>query len=371
MRILLVVFACAMWGQEAALEVGSLVRQAQAAQRKGDWRASKESLGKAQQLLLNRALSDAERYAVTRQLAVVELVLGEYEEAFGHAEEALTYQDSRDPKEVRALIADLGLLARIHEGRKDYERCRALWQRMIGYGRELPDADARTAEGYAALAGYDLQEQKPVEALALLQSALRYREKAAQGNELLLLGDLDRLGSAAVAAREYQLAVGAYQRALWIREGAYGRESSELLGTLDGLAYAQFGIREYEVAEKTYLRLLQLWQKEGAEHPMLGVALDKVSVFYLEWGKKEEAAMAQAQASTLRARALAASLQQESAQAILRGDGKQAVALLRWAWNVVEPAARLVELRDQIKANLAMLEKAAPTAKAVKRGVTK
>jgi tetratricopeptide (TPR) repeat protein len=136
-----------------------------------------------------------------------------------------------------------------------------------------------------------------------------------------------------------------------IRETLLGKDDADLIATVDGLAYACFGQKKYAEAEPIYERLIALWVKSlGDDHPMIAMALDKVSVFYADQKKFDQAKEAQDRANAIRAHFLASGLSGAATEQIEEGNKEAALALYRRALAVMDPPNPVYEeLRSQIE----------------------
>ncbi|HRJ19579.1 MAG TPA: tetratricopeptide repeat protein, partial [Bryobacteraceae bacterium] len=121
--------------------------------------------------------------------------------------------------------------------------------------------------------------------------------------------------------RDYPAASETHLRAIRIRERCLGPMDPDLLANLDGLSYALLGQKEFEAAEPVYLRLLALWENNaGTHHPMVALTLDKLVMFYREWGREEPAEAAAARAAALRVHFHAAGLVKRAGEWQAAGD---------------------------------------------------
>ena len=97
--------------------------------------------------------------------------------------------------------------------------------------------------------------------------------------------------------------------------------------------------------------MIALWVKSlGDDHPMIAMALDKVSVFYADQKKFDQAKEAQDRANAIRAHFLASGLSGSATEQIEEGNKEAALALYHRALAVMDPPNPVYdELRSQIE----------------------
>ena len=153
-----------------------------------------------------------------------------------------------------------------------------------------------------------------------------------------------------------------------IRETLLGKEDADLIATVDGLAYACFGQKKYAEAEPLYQRLISLWIKSvGDDHPMVAMALDKVSTFYAGQKKYDQAKDAADRGNAIRAQFLATGLSTQATEQLAEGNKDPAMALYHRALAVMDPPSPVYEeLKGIIEGVVKSLEPPAPKAPAKK-----
>lgn len=318
----------------------------------GDYDAAREQYRQAWDLADQGPREDPVRYEILKRLTAVRAAVGEFQDADHYLQMAMTWREmtfgADDPKITDDLLQEITFC----RGLKDYFRARALLTNVTARHTsakgpdsvEVADDDSRMAQIY-------LEENKPEEAVAPLQSALAIRTKLGGPLDPSLVYDLDRLGSVQTVLRAYGQAEAAFRHALVIRESLYGKENPDLIATVDGLAYACFGQKKYEEAEPIYQRLVSLWEKSvGPDHPMVALALDKVAVFYADQKKYDQARDASDRANAIRAHFLGNGLAERAAEQLEEGNKEAAIALYRRALNVLDPPNPIyAEMRGQIE----------------------
>jgi len=146
-------------------------------------------------------------------------------------------------------------------------------------------------------------------AKALLDRAVATCDKALPPESPQCLGSLDALAGLLRDQSEYSQAEPLYIRLLALRQAVFGRDSADLISTLDSLAYVQFGLKRYAEAQPVYERLLALWEASaGPDHPMVALTLDKMAEFFAAQERYSEAEPLVARAAAMRTKILIESL---------------------------------------------------------------
>jgi len=123
------------------------------------------------------------------------------------------------------------------------------------------------------------------------------------------LAALDALAGSHRDQSEYAEAEPMYLRLLALRQAAFGRDSAELISTLDSLAYVRFGLKRYDDAQTVYERLLALWEASaGRHHPMVALTLDKMAELFAAQERYAEAEPLAARSTAIRIKMLIDSL---------------------------------------------------------------
>ena len=146
-------------------------------------------------------------------------------------------------------------------------------------------------------------------AKALLNRAVATCDAALPPESPQCLGSLDALAGLLRDQSEYSQAEPLYMRLLALRQAVFGRDSADLISTLDSLAYVQFGLKRYAEAQPVYERLLALWEASaGPDHPMVALTLDKMAEFFAAQERYSEAEPLVARAAAMRTKILIESL---------------------------------------------------------------
>lgn len=182
------------------------------------------------------ALGDADAPLTARLLDLIVLYhveCGQYAEAAGPAERALTIKERILPAESAETVTALHLLTRIRREMGDTERQRAALDRALAL------EEARYGGGSAhfahALSQYAdaLAELGDTEgARAALERAVRIAQAAPDAGPDSQLESLNRLGAVLVDAQDWAAAAGVLRQALLLCERGYGPDDPALLTTL-------------------------------------------------------------------------------------------------------------------------------------------
>jgi len=317
-----------------------------------DYEAARDEYLKAWELADQGPRENPVRYDILKRLTAVRAAAGEFADADKYLQMAMTWREvnigTDDPKITEDLLQEISFCRSM----KDYFRARALVTTVMARHTQAKGAESvEVADDYSRMAQILLEEKKPEDAIAPLESALAIRTKLGGALDPSLVYDLDRLGGVQTALRAYDKAEEAFRHALVIRESLYGKNHADLIGTVDGLAYVMFGEKKYDDAEPIYQRLVSLWVASvGAEHPMVAMALDKVAIFYAAQKKYDQAKEASDRANAIRAHFLGNGLAEQAAEQMEEGNKDQAVAIYRHALTVLDPPDPIyAEMRGQIE----------------------
>jgi tetratricopeptide (TPR) repeat protein len=333
--------------------IRSLLKDGDAAYRKGDFETSRQSFEKALDKTKATARNSPLRYDALKRLSSARAAAGEFADAERYLEQAIAWRESvlgpTDPK----LADDLSISVNLLLGLKNFDRALEILSRVqtlhvTAFGAEsIPVADdfLRTAQIYLA-------QKKPKDALRPLSRARELRMNIAGPLDPGLLPVLDRLSDTLNSvAGASEATESCYRQALLIREALYGKDSPELISTVEALANTYAVQAEYVAAEPLYFRLLSLWEgMVGKDHPMIAVTLDKLVVFYAKQARTKEAREALARSVSIRARFLAVGLSHQAADAASDARGAEARALYQRAAAALDrsdPANR--DLLDQLQ----------------------
>jgi tetratricopeptide (TPR) repeat protein len=363
-------------GQEQPPDIPALMRAGDASYLKGDYQAAQQSFQQAWDLAQAGPPEDPARYNVLKKLTAVRAAAGEFEDANRYLQMAIEWTTATkgkdDPSITNDMLESVGLL----RGLKDYGHALTVMTEVLGrHAKESGFQSVAVADDFSRFAQIQMENQKPEEALGPLHSALSIRTQLAGPLDASLIYDLDRLGVATVALRQYDKAEEAYRHALVIRESLYGKEHADLISTVDGLAYACFGQKKYDEAEPIYQRLVALWVKSvGAEHPVVAMTLDKVATFYADQKKFDQAKDAFDRANAIRAHFLASGLTQQATEQLAEGNKPDALALYQRALKTMDPPNPIYETLRSDTENIVKsfappavkLQKKAPAAPAKK-----
>ena len=343
--------------------IAGLIKDANAAYLKGDYETARQAFLSAWEQAQKTPKEDPVRYDVLKRLSSVRAAAGEFGEADGWLNQAITWRENtlgqRDPK----IADDLLISVAYCRGMKDYDRALIILRRVQALHVAIYTYDsAMVADDLHRAAQVMMEQKKPEPAIYSLNSALAIRTKIAGPLDPSLIPDLDRLGELYTLQRAYEDAAGAFRHALVIRETLYGKVHADLISTVDGLAYALFGMKKYDEAEPVYQRLLTLWEANvGKEHPMIAVALDKLAVFYSEQKKYAEARDALERSTAVRARFHAMGLSQQATEAFVEQQLDQAKGFYQRAAAALDPPNPMnEELRTQFEGMLKALEAPLP-----------
>jgi tetratricopeptide (TPR) repeat protein len=326
--------------------VASLTEGGHAAYLKGDYESARQQLLKAWDLAQQTTPdSDPVRYDVLKRLTSVRAAAGEFADADNFLLIAINWRELYVGKTDSKIADDLLIGVNLCRGMKDYDRGRAILQRVMGLHRlnNGPES-AVLADDFSRMAQLYLDQKDLVSAIGSLNTALEIRRRTAGPVDPTLVPDLDRLAGAYVAQRAYGKAEETYRHALVIRETLLGREDPDLIATVDGLAYSCFGQKKFAEAEPIYQRLIGLWVKSvGDDHPMVAMALDKVASFYNAQNKFDQAREATERAIAIRALFLASGLSLHANDQITQGNKDAAIGMYRRALAAMEPPHPLFE----------------------------
>jgi tetratricopeptide (TPR) repeat protein len=343
--------------------IDDLLTTARAGFQRGDYAAAQSTLEQAWSSASSLPDDDARNYDILKLLSRTQTAARQYDAAESSLQLAIHWSEThrgRDNATVDADYIDLALLCR---ARNDPQRGLGILNFVLtNITRRNGVESLPVAEIHGYRAALQLAANQPQPASESLRMALRLREAVVGPDHPTLLPDLDHLASVSLTLRDYQAAELANRRALRIRERLFGPMDPNLLANLEGLAYALFGQKKFEEAEQVYLRLLALWKASAGEyHPMVALTLDKLVVFYREWGKPELMEARAGQAAALRVHFHAASLVQRASDLLAAGQPAEAEALLREAQSLLHPPHALLEpLQKEIESLLADIAKAAP-----------
>lgn len=300
--------------------------------------------------VLAAGLAAAEDYATLRVQADAAASRRDYDGARALLRQAIDARIATDGRFSATLIPDYFSLALLYRpGNQQQEGLRALDRATEIVMRGSPMDSVALADIHSMRGILLLTMKEQLAAVSVLNTAITLREGITGPEHGSLLPDLDRLAGVQMALRDYAAAEAAARRAIRIRERLLGPEDADLLGMLDVLAYSLYGQQKYEEGELVYQRLIRLWESSaGSHHPMLALALEKLSALYLSWEKPELSAEAAARATALRRHFLAAGLFRQAALEIKAKRLAEGLRLLREARSVLKPAHPATEelLRD-------------------------
>lgn len=351
MRLLFILVAGLTWGQEVdSLEV------ARGAYQKGDYAGAQAVLEEVWGRAAELAREDPRRYSILKLLSQVQTAARDYEAAEVTLQQAIHWRETVQGREHPDLFGDLTDLALLCRSKGDAERGLVVLATVFAPLVRLHGMESiPVADHLGHMAGLQMAAKESKAAARSLGRSLEIREKVAGAGHPVLLPDLDRLASIHLMLRDYPAASETHLRAIRIRERYLGPMDPDLLANLDGLSYALLGQKEFEAAEPVYLRLLALWESNaGTHHPMVALTLDKLVMFYREWGREEPAEAAAARAAALRVHFHAAGLVKRAGEWLAAGDAKEAERLYKEALGllVLEHPA-LAPLRAEIEEQLA------------------
>jgi Tetratricopeptide repeat len=356
---LLAVSLAAYADEDRTEQIQRLLHSGDAGYMRAAYDAARQSFAEAWELAQKTEAKDPIRYDVLKRLVAVHTAAGEYPEAEGYLQQALTWRERQFGDTEAKAIDDLLETAALWRKMKDYDRALAIIDRAWRlHVQSVGMESIAAADDLSRKAQIYLDQKDREKAAGALQAALAVRTKRNGGDSPTLLADLDRLGEVQIASREYDKAEDTYRKGLVIRERLYGREHADLIATLDGLAYACFGQKKYEDAEQLYRRLLAVWTASaGKDHPMLATVYDKIGGLYADQQKWEPAKESVVQANRIRAHFLAQGYAQEAALRLSEGTVDAARDLYRRALAAMEPPDPYFdELREQIEGNLKLIE---------------
>jgi tetratricopeptide (TPR) repeat protein len=340
-------------------DADQLQKSAAAAYRKGDYGAARPMLEQAWELVQQTPAKDPARYAILKQLSGVLSAAGDYAAAQNYVELAINWREAVVGRDDPKLPEEWIELSSLCQRQKDFPRAVALLQTaQNAHIRDNGLDSVLVADDFSRLALVYMGDQKPGLAAGELVRAIAIREKVLGADHPAILSELDRLGGAWLAVRNYPNAEAAFRRALVIRERLLGPNHGDLISTVEGLAYSLFGEKKYEEAEPVYKRLLALWVQSTGEaaHPMIALTLDKIAVFYRAQGRWDEGLDAAEKATAIRELSLANGLAQEASVRQAQGDKKEAARLFSQALNVLESRPEHDALRLQLETNLKDLQ---------------
>lgn len=278
--------------------------------------------------------------------------------------QAIDQRIATDGRYNPALIRDYFALALLYRsGEEQKEGLRAL-DRASEIVLRAPRLDPLALADVHSLRGVLLLSMKEIPAaVSVLQTALTLREETYGPDHASLLPDLDRLASAYVMQREYEMSEASARRAVTIRERVLGPEDPDLLSMLDILAYSLYGQKRYGEAETVYLRLVALWENSaGSHHPMLALTLEKLAALYRSSGKTDDSREAAGRALAIRVHFLASGLVRQGAEELAAGRPHAALRLYREALAALKPDhASLSEIRAQILQQIRQLQSSLPS----------
>jgi tRNA A-37 threonylcarbamoyl transferase component Bud32 len=199
---------------------------------------------------LARAVGTDEAYATyLSTLGGVAHGQGEFAEARGYNEQALTIRERAlgpDHLDVALSLHNLGLTS---YSERDYERARSCNER-----------------------------------------ALAIREKALGAGHPTVAASLNSLGMVAWVEDRLDDAIAYYQRALAIQESALGSEHPDLAISLNNLGAVAEKAGELELGHKYYIRAIAIWEQTlGPNHPNLAYGLTGLGLLLLRQAKPAEA----------------------------------------------------------------------------------
>lgn len=358
--------ACASSQDEPATDIPPLLKTGDAAYLKGDYEAAFPLFTRAWELARQTPKDDPLRYDILKRLTSVRAAAGEFSDADGYLQQAITWRENalgpKDPK----IADDLLISAALWRGMKDFDRALLIFQRVRAmHVAAFTFNSTQVADDFSRIAQVYMDQKKPEDAINSLNAALGIRTQLAGPLDPSLVPDLDRLGELHTAVRDYEKSEDAFRHVLAIRETLYGKVHADLISTVDGLAYAVFGQKKYDVAEPIYLRLISLWETSvGRDHPMVAVALDKVAVFYAEQKKLDQMRDALVRSTAIRAHFLASGISQQATAELVEGHVEQARAFYQRGLMVLDPPHPInEELRAEFETMLKDFGKAGPNKK--------
>ncbi len=133
-------------------------------------------------------------------------------------------------------------------------------------------------------------QDKYDEALPLAKRALELGERAADQDQLAIVGHLRNLAEIYIAQKKYASAEPVYRRALSIYEKKYGKDDLKLCPTLNRLAILHFAAGDYLKTESAYERIVSIKEKAlGADNPGVALSLGSFAEFYQIRGEYKKA----------------------------------------------------------------------------------
>jgi len=241
--------------QPPAPDVPALASAADASYLHGDYEAARQSLAAAWELLQQTPPENPARYDVLKRLTSVRAAQGELDDAGKYLQMAIDWRKNvsgpDDPRIADDLVVSVSLL----RGAKRYDEAFKLFGPILtAHVRAYGFDSAKVADDYSLMAQVLMDQGKPVDAAAILDTAVGIRTTMTGQLDVSLLPLLDRLGAIQLALHDDAKAEATYRHALAIGETLYGKASVELLATLDGLAASCFHQNKFDVGEPIYQR---------------------------------------------------------------------------------------------------------------------
>lgn len=128
------------------------------------------------------------------------------------------------------------------------------------------------------------------EALPLAKRALELGEKAAEPDQLSIVGHLRNLAEIYIAQKKYEAAMPVYRRALAIYEKKYGKDDLKLSPILERLPLLYFAAGDNLKTESAYQRIVSIKENAlGADNPGVALSLGNLAEFYQIRGEYKKA----------------------------------------------------------------------------------
>jgi tetratricopeptide (TPR) repeat protein len=303
---------------------------------------------------------DLRRYEILKLLAGAQAALKKWEDAEASLQLAINWRETAISREDPKIADDLTQLAVICGAKGDPERGLTILQRVLGMKAAPRGSNFVThpvADVFHRMADLRVMTKDFDRAAADVATAVTIREQLLGAEHPGLAVELEKQGGILNMARSYEHAERVFRRALLLRDRSAGKEEDSI-NALDGLGYACFGQKKYEPAEANWIRMLGVWKRTaGAEHPMVALTLDKLTVLYRDQKKLAEAQAAADEAMAVRAHFLASGMNREAGNQYMLGNRKEAERLWREARKTIGAAvcADCDELREDLNKKLAEL----------------
>ena len=326
---------------------------------KGDYEAARSAFMRAWELARETPPENPARYDILKRLTSVRAAAGEFADADGWLQQAVTWRENTLGQQDPKIAEDLLISVNLCRGMKDLDRALVILRRVQGLHTGLYTfSSTQVADDFSRSAQIFGEQKKLENAISALHAAIGIRTKLGGPLDPSLIPDLDRLGEYQTVQRAYDEAEAVFRHVLAIRETLYGRVHADLISTVDGLAYALFGQKKYADAEPVYRRLLGLWETSvGKDHPMVAVALDKIAVFEAAQKKYPEVREALERSTAIRAHFHGLGISRQATQAFTEGHANQAKALYQRGILVLDPPDPVYdELRGQFEEIVKTLE---------------